>query len=110
MSDKKRYVREDGMVAVLYSPGFGAGLYTWAYPAYEGLVFDPELVKLVLEKKENWHEKFCAILKERYDDPYYGGVEDLEIEWMEPGTEFHIHEYDGNESIQYKDSEIWLEA
>ena len=36
----------DGMVAVLYSPGFGAGWYTWNQECTE-LMFDPAIVKFV---------------------------------------------------------------
>ena len=43
----------DGMVAVLYSPGFGAGWYTWNQECTE-LMFDPAIVKLV--EDENFDE------------------------------------------------------
>ena len=40
----------DGKVAVLISPGFGAGWYTWNYD-YPEILFDPAIVKLVMEEK-----------------------------------------------------------
>ncbi len=39
---------------------------------------------------------------------YFGGAEDLVIEWMPIGTEFEIDEYDGSESIRYKENEYWI--
>ena len=37
-------------------------------------------------------------------------VEDLVIEWMPIGTEFEVDEYDGSESIRYKENEYWITA
>ena len=41
---------------------------------------------------------------------YIGGADDLRIEWMPIGTEFKIDEYDGAESILYKENDWWLKA
>ena len=41
---------------------------------------------------------------------YFGGAEDLVIEWMPMGTEFEVDEYDGSESIRYKENEYWITA
>lgn len=90
-------VVRDGKVAVLYSPGYGAGWYTWHQD--ERLLYHPKLVELVeLGKNE-------AITKELVDSifpdfgGYLGGAKSLEIEWIEEGTQFRIEEYDGYESI-----------
>jgi hypothetical protein len=40
----------DGLVAVLYSPGFGAGWYSWNSEHPE-ILFDPALVELVEQEK-----------------------------------------------------------
>ena len=48
----KKIIR-DGKVAVLYSPGFGAGWSTWNQELPE-LVFNPVIVDLV--EKEQWDE------------------------------------------------------
>lgn len=29
-----------------------------------------------------------------------GGADQLEVEWIEEGTRFEIHEYDGSESVR----------
>lgn len=48
MSKKyEKYIREDGKIAALYSPGFGAGWYSWN-TQHEGLVFDAEIVRAVM--------------------------------------------------------------
>jgi len=52
----------DGKVAVLYSPGYGAGWYSWNTDCKE-CVFNPEIVKLVeAEEKEKITEELCQDL------------------------------------------------
>lgn len=46
-----KVINSDGCVAVLYSPGFGAGFYTWNTTVSKDIVFDPRIVTLVMEKK-----------------------------------------------------------
>jgi hypothetical protein len=31
---------------------------------------------------------------------YMGGAEDIQVEWLEPGTRFVVEDYDGSESIR----------
>ena len=104
MTDK---VSRDGQVAVLYSPGFGAGWYTWNSDA-RALLFDPELVRLVETKA------LVAAIKDRAEvvcpDGYFGGADDLTIRWIPVGTRFRFHEYDGNEEIITQDEDDWIEA
>ena len=45
-------ITKDGMVAVLISPGYGAGWYTWN-SNLPGLVFNPTLVEMVEKEKSN---------------------------------------------------------
>jgi hypothetical protein len=96
----------DGKVAVLYSPDFGAGWYTWNYQ-YPEILFDPAIVEFV--EKEKWAElETYVILK--YPEIYKGGMTDLRVEWIPEGTEFKVTEYDGNESIEYKENDHWMIA
>ena len=96
----------DGKVAVLYSPAFGAGWYTWNYQ-YPEILFDPAIVEFV--EKEKWAElETYVILK--YPEIYKAGMTDLQVEWIPEGTEFKVTEYDGNESIEYKENESWIIA
>jgi len=100
-------VIRDGHVAVLYSPGYGAGWYTWH--GIEELLYDPVVVGMVERKiPENVIVSYCD---EKYDgDGYFGGADDLKIAWVKEGVEFKIDEYDGSESIQFKDTIQWIVA
>ena len=96
----------DGLVAVLYSPDFGAGWYTWHNIAE--LLFDPKVVDMVLEKTSaETIELYCKAV---YGDHYYAGSCDLEVAWVPAGTEFIIEDFDGNESITFKDKVKWITA
>jgi len=96
----------DGMVAVLYSPDYGSGWYTWNREHPE-LLFDPGVVQLVEENK--WDElKTYVTLK--YPNIYDGGIWDLKVAWIPEGSMFRIHEYDGDESIELKDDADWFTA
>lgn len=99
-------VVRDGRVAVLYSPGYGAGWFTWN-TGHPEILFDPGIVDLL--EYEKWDElRAYVILK--YPDIYAGGLEDLQIEWMPVGTQFQVNEYDGSESIERRDSVDWITA
>ena len=98
---------KDGMVAVLYSPGFGAGWSTWN-PDLPQLLFDPVIVQMVEDRvTDETIELYC---KSVYGDKYFGGSEDLAIEWVPQGTEFVVHEYDGGETIVLKNTMKWITA
>ena len=107
-------VVRNGQVAVLYSPGFGAGWYTWGFSVYgEEMLFDPWIVDVLLSDEYTRDEKTQRILAHcavKYPDAYTGGVEDLCIEWIPQGTAFRITDYDGNESIEYRDMTDWVIA
>jgi hypothetical protein len=115
----KKVVR-DGKVAVLYSPGYGAGWSTWSSVngLSDDLIFEPSVVALVedrdAEKITNAQlvELVEAYCEQKYGkhEVYCGGVDDLRIEWIPVGTEFKINEYDGSESIEYKENDYWVTA
>lgn len=100
-------VIRDGKVAVLYSPGYGAGWFTWKAPI--AAVFHPEIVALVEnDEREKITEELCMKL---FGTTFYlGGAEDLEIEWIPQGRAFRIEEYDGYESIEFSSDVEWLVA
>lgn len=97
---------QDGNVAVLYSPGFGAGWSTWNRE-YPQLVFDPAIVRYV-EKGDK--EKLAEYMALKYPDAYTGGMDDLTVAWIPEGTAFRIDEYDGSESIEIMTEVNWLIA
>jgi hypothetical protein len=99
-------VVRDGLVAVLYSPGYGAGWFSWNTEHPE-LLFDPAIVELV--EAEKW-EELQAFVTLKYPSVYKGGLEDLHIEWVPAGTQFQVYEYDGYESIEKRDSVDWIIA
>ena len=98
-------VIRDGKVAVLISYGFGAGFYSWGAPLEA--IFDPKLVELVESEDFDGAEEY---VKNTYSGVYTGGVEDLEVVWVDEGEEFIINEYDGSESIQLKSKTQWITA
>ena len=106
---------EEGKVAVLYSPGFGAGWSTWAHDESVSLkaLFDPEVVQWVLDGKPEG--KFTGEDEEYFFSKYggyiyTGGMSDLKIKWLAPETKFRITEYDGNEDLEFIDDIEWIYA
>ena len=95
MSQFEKFER-GGDIAVLYSPGFGAGWYTWN-SGEEGLLFDKEIVEAVLAGDT---DKAVAVAERKYPGIYTGGGDDLAIAWVPKGCRFDVHEYDGNESVR----------
>lgn len=92
---------KDGKVAVLYSPGFGAGWSTWAWDGEaESLAMNAKIVEAFLA---GGGEAATRVAEELHPDVYTGGAEDLSVEWIAKGTAFRINEYDGNESIEVLD-------
>lgn len=105
------YKNEEGMIAVLVSPGYGAGWSTWNQPE---LAYDKRVVEFWLSKKddenfmrdidsfarnitqEKTSEYFASI---GYSAVYFGGFRDIEMEWVAPGQMFRIDEYDGSETL-----------
>lgn len=115
-------VIENGKVAVIYSPGFGAGWYTWNMMAKTEedilqLIFDPTLVEYVraMNSPECSDKNKYILDIERYaqeiiPEGYFGGASQLRIEWMPIGEEFQINEYEGSESIEYKNEIRWMKS
>lgn len=112
-ADMKKYIREDGKVAVLYSSSYGSGWYH-SHNIPE-LVFDPVVVEMVLKQEPK--EKIIDYCKSTYGaDIYYGNamilgeVDTLSIAWIDQGEEFEIREYDGSESVELKKDFQWFTA
>lgn len=96
-------VIRNGQVAILYSPGFGAGWFTWNTD-YPQLMFHPQLVEWA-EKglpEDIDLEEWC---KQEFNSEYIyvGGWSNITVYWMTQGTIFRINEYDGSESIEVLD-------
>ena len=107
-----RLVR-DGKVAVLYSPGYGAGWSTWCHEDFEirlAMVFDPQIADIVDQGATDWQDKAEAIAQIKYPDAYLGGLKDLRVKWLPMGTQFRVTEYDGNEDIEINTNIDWITA
>ena len=103
--DMNKLVR-DGMVAVLYSPDYGSGWYTWNTNHPE-LLFDPAIVQLVEEDKFDELKTYVTL---KYPNIYEGGMWELKVAWIPEGAMFRVNEYDGDESIELKDDADWFTA
>jgi hypothetical protein len=100
--------KQGDMVAVLVSRGHGAGWSTWNHQHKEQMMYDPEIVQLCLDGVGDVAIQEVALSK--WPDAYFGGVDGLSIEWISEDTEFIIDEYDGHESVVYKNHTPWMKA
>jgi len=112
----------DGKVAVVYSMGFGAGWYSWNKKEDTALLFDSEIVELVMQKckMENGKKepKIIEQIRERalqlVPDGYFSesAIARLMVEWVPKSKQFYISEYDGSESVVVRGSEgiHWIRA
>jgi hypothetical protein len=107
----QKYIRNNS-VAVLFSPDYGAGWSTWNTDYGEDILFDPWIVDVLLSDadKEEKAEKIRAYCALRYSNLFLGGLDRLAIAWVPQGSMFKVVEYDGKESIEYRDSEEWIQA
>ena len=128
MENPNRYYR-DGKIAVLISPGYGAGWYSWNTEHRE-CIFDKDIVELVLKKMDILEElkklsykdrqeatkrtnsslmkiskikdNIVELAKQKFGDGFYTrGAEDLEVEFVSIGSNIQINEYDGSESLNF---------
>lgn len=104
----EKYRNSNDKVGAAFSPGYGAGWSTWNKKEYEErLVFDPIIIDMIIT---NRHKNIPAYVKEISPDLYSGGHDQLEVEWLSPGTRFEITEYDGFETIEILDQKVYLQA
>lgn len=85
-----------GKVAVVISPGYGAGWSTWNEKCAEFLLFDADIAQALLDGNKT---QAMRAAKAAHPDIYCGGVDTLEVVWVAQGVKFTINEYDGHESI-----------
>jgi hypothetical protein len=99
MADEIKKLRHDGKVAVLVSPGFGAGWFSWnkEIPA---CLFDPDIIAAIVDGKR---DEATRIAYAKWPGGSWGGIDGLEVQWLREGTRFIIDEYDGSEQIKTVD-------
>jgi hypothetical protein len=94
------------MVAVIYSPGAGAGWYT-RNSEHRGLLFDKDIAEAVLAGDR---EKAAEVAERKYPGGYWGGAQDLEVAWVAEGSRFEVTEYAGSESVRVFGPDIGIVA
>ena len=111
---RTRYVRDDGMVGVVISPGYGGGFSTWGKAE---MCTDPKIVEMVLQldpheegslEYNSIYDQIYNYVTAKYQASYHG--DPLVVAWVPPGTKFIIHEFDGAESIWREDQINWIKA
>lgn len=113
------------MKKILYSPGYGAGWSTWNgepvahfMATYEPIIdfieagntfredevggyrnteIHPLLQQLIDECREKFNVDYVCVL----------GARDLQVETVEDNTAIKIDEYDGYESLMYREDQTW---
>lgn len=98
-------VIRDGKVAVLISPGYGIGWST-SVPTKlrEILLFDKRFVEACEAQVIDIDPLTEVVLGDCFDFNYYsdfysGGWCNVEIVWLDEGTQFAVLEYDGCETV-----------
>ena len=94
----EKYIKE-GNVAVLVSPGYGAGWSTWVREAVDESMFDVTLVKHFLGEEVLSDVQLESYLTDKYPNSYTNGVHDCVVKWVPVGSRFVIDEYDGYEIL-----------
>ena len=90
-------IERDGKVAVLYSPGFGAGWSTWEDEEQkEALCMDARIVGPFLEGNK---EGAVAAAVKMFPNLYTAGAKNLQVMWIEKGKAFNVEDRDGYESV-----------
>lgn len=95
---ERKYSEDSKTVAVLYSPGYGAGWSTWANDRHrEQMLFDKRLVEAAFSGVADIKPLIEEIFEGSY--VYTGGWKNIRVAWVEKGERFYIEEYDGSERI-----------
>jgi hypothetical protein len=106
MTNSVKKVIKNSKVAVIYSPGYGAGWSTWNEAYKDFLMFDSGLVDLIETKQLNRIEDYInSVLPDHRI--YISDNLELAIAWIPVGTQFRIKEYDGSESVVTKSDSYW---
>lgn len=106
-------------VGVLVSTGFGAGWSTWNN---EALAYDKRVIEWWLEhntpeyceqltvfkEESEEHKEAVAFFKNiGYDDVFFGGYQNLKLQWVPRGMLWRFYEHDGFEWIEFLDTNDW---
>ena len=103
----------DGKVAVIYSPTYGCDWSATITDEYfrRFLLHDEHIVELIENNSSDKIEEHIIKSCPQYEcDWYFGNYASLQIAWLDDGTQFHIDEYDGYESVVINHSDYWTIA
>lgn len=104
-------VIRDHQVAVLVSTSHGSGWSTWHEENREAMLFDPQLVDLVLAGGQDWMDKVQVLAAIKYPGAHLDGLDvGLQVQWVPEGCLFRVVEYDGAERIELRDRIDWIRA
>jgi hypothetical protein len=96
-------------VAVIYSPDFGSGWFSWN-PDYPALMFDPRVVAWIENgSNHDTADELLDYLQDTYPGGYFN-LKGLEVRYIPVGCLFRIDEYDGAEVVMLKDDYTWYVA
>jgi len=116
MKKVEKLVR-NGRVAILISPSYGSGWYTWNDPRKKWMLWHKDIVRAIededFEKAKEIAKKVNQELSGDNDDDsdlYLGALRELQIVWLPKGTLFEVLEYDGNEVLRVLSKEFCMEA
>lgn len=108
MEQEMDKLERDGEVAVVYSPGYGAGWSTWDGGDHRDfLCMDKGIAQAVLAGDIEAAKKIALA---RVPTLYTGGANQLCIEWVPKGRPFEITEYDGFEGVRLVGPADWMVA
>lgn len=102
----KKLINDNNEVAVITSPGHGAGFSSWmsSDEPRESAIFDPVLATLVING-----EDYADHLRTTYGGSTHL-VDTLEVTWLPVGSRFLVDEYDGYESLSVVEETKWIVA
>lgn len=96
---------DNNEVAILYSPGYGAGWFTWN-ENFPECITDADIVMAIINNDKS---RAAEIATSKFGSDFCTlGVRDLKVSWIKEGSAIIIDEYDGYESIKFADNQIIL--
>ena len=109
-----KLVNKKNEVAVLYSPGYGAGWASWTIVYALQLATDSRIIKYRFGLESNHPniniENFMTQIIGFKITPYVGGFTRTKVKFIQEGTMFRINEYDGEETIEIYSQNNYMKA
>jgi hypothetical protein len=98
----------DVRVAILVSPGYGAGWSSW-HGNKQQMCTDSRIIRYLYTDAKNSisYEELMTKYMGFVEIPYDGGFSNLEVEFVPAGSLYKIREYDGAEHVEIFDKSKW---